>query len=114
VNLIEVPRVATISKEDFVKHYLKPQKPVVLEKFNGGWAAHNKWSLAYIKEIAGDHIVPLYDDRPVHHKDGFNEPHAQMKMAAYIDLLKKEPTKYRIFLWNLLKKVPALQKDFLI
>jgi len=112
VNLIEVPRVATITKEDFVKHYLKPQKPVVIEKFDGGWAAHTKWSLAYIKEKAGDHMVPLYDDRPVHHKDGFNEPHAQMKMAAYIDLLKKEPTKYRIFLWNLLKKVPALQKDF--
>ncbi|MGB0949932.1 MAG: cupin-like domain-containing protein, partial [Marinirhabdus sp.] len=27
-------------------------------------------------------------------------------------LLKKEPTKYRIFLWNILKEVPALQKDY--
>jgi hypothetical protein len=35
-----------------------------------------------------------------------------MKMKDYIDLLLKEPTKYRIFLWNLMKEVPELQKDF--
>ena len=27
-------------------------------------------------------------------------------------MLKKEPTRYRIFLWNILKEVPQLQKDF--
>ena len=66
----------------------------------------------YIKQIAGEKIVPLYDDRPVHHDDGFNEPHAEMKMSDYIDLLKREPTKFRIFLWNALKEVPVLQNDF--
>lgn len=65
-----------------------------------------------MKQMAGEKVVPLYDDRPVHHKDGFNEPHAKMKMADYIDLLKREPTRYRIFLWNLLKEVPVLQNDF--
>lgn len=63
-------------------------------------------------QVAGDKTVPLYDDRPVNHKDGFNEPHAQMQMADYIELLKREPTKYRIFLWNILKEVPQLQDDF--
>jgi hypothetical protein len=48
----------------------------------------------------------------VDYKDGFNEPHTRMKMGAYIDLLRKQPTKYRIFLWNLIKEVPELQKDF--
>jgi hypothetical protein len=56
--------------------------------------------------------VPLYDDRPVSHKDGFNEAHAQMKMADYIDLLQSKPTNYRIFLYELMKEVPILQKDF--
>ena len=65
-----------------------------------------------MKSIAGDKTVPLYDDRPVDYKDGFNEPHATMKMSEYVDLLKQEPTKYRIFLWNILKEIPALQKDF--
>ena len=112
MKLTDIPRVKHITKENFIKDYFKPQKPVVLEQAIEDWPAFKKWNLDYIKEIAGDITVPLYDDRPVQHKDGFNEPHAKMKMSAYVDLLKKEPTKYRIFLWNILKEVPALQKDY--
>jgi hypothetical protein len=112
LNLQEIPRVKTITKEDFIKYYFKPQKPVVIECFIEDWPAYSKWNLDYMKDIAGDKIVPLYDDRPVNYKDGFNEPHAKMKMSDYVDLLKKEPTRYRIFLWNILKEVPQLQQDF--
>lgn len=112
LNLQEIPRVKTITKEDFIKNYFKPQKPVVIENFIEDWPAYQKWSLDYMKEIAGDKEVPLYDDRPVDYKDGFNEPHAKMKMSEYVDLLKREPTKYRIFLWNILKEIPSLQDDF--
>jgi len=112
LNLSQIDRVHTITKEDFIKNYFKPQKPVVIERFIEDWPAFSKWSLDYIKEVAGDKTVPLYDDRPVDYKDGFNEPHATMKMREYVDLLKTKPTKYRIFLWNILKEVPELQKDF--
>jgi hypothetical protein len=112
LNLSQIDRVDTITKEEFLKKYYKHQKPLVIERFIEDWPAFTKWNLTYIKEVAGDKIVPLYDDRPVHHEDGFNEPHAKMKMADYIDLIEKEPTKFRIFLWNVLKEVPILQKDF--
>jgi len=112
LNLQEVPRVKTISKEMFIKHYFKPQKPVVIEHCIEDWPAFSKWNLEYIKTVAGNKIVPLYDDRPVDYKDGFNQPHTSMKMSDYVDLLKKEPTKFRIFLWNILKEVPQLQGDF--
>lgn len=112
LNLREIDRVKTISKRDFLKNYFKPQKPVVIENYIEDWPAYSKWSLDYMKEVAGDKIVPLYDDRPVDYKDGFNEPHNTMKMSEYIDLLKEEPTKYRIFLWNILKEVPQLQNDY--
>jgi len=112
LNLKEIPRVKTLTKEDFIKHYFKPQKPVVIEHFIEDWPAYTKWNLNYMKEVAGDKIVPLYDDRPVDHKEGFNEPHAKMKMSDYVDLLQSEPTRYRIFLWNVLKEVPELQADF--
>ena len=112
LNLQEIPRVKTLTKEEFIKFYFKPQKPVVIEQFIEHWPAYTKWNLEYMKSIAGDKIVPLYDDRPVDYKDGFNEAHAKMKMSDYVDLLKSEPTKYRIFLWNILKEVPQLQNDF--
>ncbi|WP_250433410.1 cupin-like domain-containing protein [Hanstruepera flava] len=112
LNLKDIPRLKSITKEDFIKNFFRPQKPVVVEQFIEDWPAYTKWNLDYIKRIAGDKIVPLYDDRPVDYKDGFNEAHATMKMSEYIDLLQSEPTKYRIFLWNILKEVPELQNDF--
>lgn len=112
MQLQQIDRVKTITKDDFLKHYFKPQKPVVIERFVEDWLAFSKWNLDYMAAIAGDKFVPLYDNRPVSHKDGFNEPHTKMKMSDYIELLKNEPTKYRIFLWNILKEVPELQKDF--
>nr|WP_256470439.1 cupin-like domain-containing protein [Robiginitalea marina] len=92
--------------------FFRPQRPVVIEKAITSWPAYSKWNLDYMRQVAGDKIVPLYDDRPVDHREGFNEPHAKMRMDDYIDLLKREPTRYRIFLWNILKEVPRLQDDF--
>ncbi|HCK05570.1 MAG TPA: cupin [Flavobacteriaceae bacterium] len=112
MKLKSIDRVCGLSKKDFLEQYFKPQKPVIIEDAIIDWPAYKRWSFDYMRDVAGDKIVPLYDDRPVDHKDGFNEPHATMNMAEYIDLLQREPTKYRIFLWNLFKEVPALQNDF--
>lgn len=112
MQLQEIDRVKTISKEDFLRLYFRPQRPVVIEEFVNDWPAVEKWNLDYMAQVAGEKEVPLYDNRPVDYKDGFNEPHATMKMRDYVALLKKEPTKYRIFLWNILKEIPQLQKDF--
>lgn len=112
MKLVQIDRIKNISKEDFIKNYYKPQKPVVIEGFTKHWSAYEKWNFDYIKQIAGEKEVPIYDDRPVDYKDGFNEAHAKMKMADYIDLLKSKPTKYRIFLWNIFKEVPKLKEDF--
>jgi len=112
LNLQTVERVKTISPQDFVENYVKPQKPVVIEQLSHDWPAYKKWSLAYLKDIAGEVEVPLYDNRPVSAKDKFNEPHAKMKLKDYIDLLEKGPTQYRIFLFNLMKEVPELQDHF--
>ena len=112
MNLEEISRIEAITKEDFITHYLKTQKPVIVEKLTKDWRAYERWNLDYISEIAGDQMVPLYDDRPVDYRDGFNAPHEKMRMGAYIELLKSKPTNYRIFLYNLMKEVPSLQDDF--
>ncbi len=112
LNLEQIQRVETITKEDFLGTYVARQKPVVIEHLIDDWPAYQKWNLQYLKQLAGDRIVPLYDDRPVASERKFNEPHASMNMSDYIDLLNKKPTNYRIFLYNLLKEVPELQNDF--
>lgn len=112
LNLQEIERVPYISKADFYSKYVKKQIPVVVEKLTEDWPAYQKWNFEYIDKLAGEKIVPLYDDRPVSHKDKFNEAHATMKMSDYISLLKSKPTNYRIFLYNLMKEVPQLKADF--
>ena len=112
LNLEQIPRVKNISKAEFLKNYFKPQKPVVIENLIEDWPAYTKWSLDYIEELAGDKEVPLFGNRPISSEYKFNEPHARMKMKEYIQLLKSGPTGYRIFLYNILKEVPALQNDF--
>lgn len=112
LQLQEIERLKTISKKDFLDKYVKEQKPVVIERLTEDWPAFQKWNLDYIKAIAGDKIVPLYDDRPVSHKDKFNEAHSSMKMSDYIDLLESKPTNFRIFLYNMMKEVPQLKNDF--
>jgi hypothetical protein len=112
LNLTEIDRLKTISKEDFYAQYVRKQKPVVIEKLTQDWPAYKKWDFEYIKRVAGEQIVPLYDDRPVSHKDKFNAAHAKMKMSEYIDLLTSKPTNYRIFLYNLVREVPFLKNDF--
>lgn len=114
MDLKYIDRVSNLSKKRFIQEYYKPQRPVIIQDAIAQWPAYERWNFDYIRNVAGHRTVPLYDDRPVDHKDGFNEPHATMNMAEYIDLLEREPTKFRIFLWNLLQEVPELQKLSLI
>lgn len=107
-----IDRVSHISKEEFIRDYYKPQIPVVIEKLTQNWPAKSNWNFDYIKSIGGYLEVPLYDNEPVKAKDGFNESKLRMKLADYIDLLEKQPTDLRIFLFNVLKEIPPLQHDF--
>ncbi|MDG4950100.1 cupin-like domain-containing protein [Weeksellaceae bacterium KMM 9724] len=107
-----IDRIDSIDKQGFIENYYKPQKPVVIKNITKDWPAYAKWNLDYIKEIAGERIVPLYNSEPVKAEDGFNEPKAKMSLVDYVDLLKSEPTDLRIFLYNLMKEVPQLQQDY--
>jgi hypothetical protein len=104
-----IKRVKHIAPKVFINQYVKPQKPVVIEDFIEDWPARKLWSFDYFKSIAGDLEVPLYDSKPITSKYMYNEPQAKMKLKDYIDLLLREPTDLRIFLFNLIKARPILQ-----
>uniref|UniRef100_UPI002618FC3C cupin-like domain-containing protein n=1 Tax=uncultured Dokdonia sp. TaxID=575653 RepID=UPI002618FC3C len=81
MQLQQIERIHTISKKAFLENYVKPQKPVVITHLIDDWPAYTKWSLSYIRDIAGDKKVSLYDDRHVKHDEGFNEAHETMNMS---------------------------------
>ncbi|XP_053132471.1 bifunctional peptidase and arginyl-hydroxylase JMJD5 isoform X2 [Hemicordylus capensis] len=47
------------SLEHFQDHYLLPQKPVVLEGVADHWPCMKKWSVDYIRQVAGSRTVPV-------------------------------------------------------
>lgn len=112
IKTIPVTRVKSISKEDFIKNYYKPQRPVLIEDLAKDWPAYKKWDLDYIQSLAGDQIVPLYNNEPTKGRQNSVVPAKEMKLYDYIQILKTQPTDLRMFFYNVLQKMPELTKDF--
>jgi hypothetical protein len=110
--LSQIDRVDHISKEDFVNNYLIPRKPLVIRKATETWPALQKWTFEYLKETVGDQMVPLYDSAKADPTKPINASAAEMKFADYIDLIQREPTDLRIFLFDPIKNAPGLLEDY--
>ena len=107
----EIERVEKLSKKEFIENYYKPQRPVVITNQIDDWPAFSKWNFDYLREVAGDKNVPLYDGRKTDYTKKVNEPDFTMTMSEYIDILEKGPTDLRIFLYNLMKEVPQMKSE---
>jgi hypothetical protein len=112
IKTTPIPRIKSITKADFIKHYFKPQKPVIIEDLSKSWPAYEKWDLDYIQSKAGDQIVPLYNNVPTKGHTNSVVPAKKMKLYDYIEILKTQPTDLRMFFYNVLQKMPELTKDF--
>lgn len=114
LDIRPIPVEKDISPEDFYEKYFKPHKPVVLQNFTDGWAAKEKWTYAFLKEIAGNQMVKLYgkwlDNEPTRIE---MPPVKEVPFSEYLEILEKdEKSDLRIFLFNLFKLRPELLNDF--
>lgn len=105
--------VEDISKEEFYEKYLKPRRPVVIRNMAKNWPAYQKWTMEYMKEVVGDVEVPLYDSSKADPSAPINASAAKMKFGDYIDLIQREPTDLRIFLFDPIKYAPKLLEDYI-
>lgn len=112
IKTTTITSVESITKETFVANYYKPQRPVLIKGFAKQWPAYEKWNLEYIQHLAGDQIVPLYNNKPTKGHKKSVVPAKKMKLYDYIELLKSGPTDLRMFFYNVLQKMPQLTKDF--
>ncbi len=105
--------VDDISQEDFINKYLNPRKPVIIKNMARKWPAYKKWTMEYMKEAVGDVEVPLYDSSKADPAAPINASAAKMKFADYVDLIEREPTDLRIFLFDPIKFAPKLLDDYI-
>lgn len=112
MKLKEIGRIRNYNSEEFTSKFMKPNIPVIIEDFiDAESPALRKWSYDYFKQIAGTNEVDVYGEE-IHSLDrAASKPLAKMKFSEYLDLISREKTKYRLFLFNLLTIKPELKKD---
>ena len=102
----------TITREEFYRNYYKPQKPVILRGLWKQYPAYTKWTMDFFKETMGSVEVGLFGNRKEDLSKTLQVPNAVMRFDDYLNLIEREPTDLRLFLFPVFKHKPELLKDF--
>ena len=103
---------STITREEFYKGFYNPQKPVVLRGLWKQYPAYTKWTMDFFRKTMGNIEVGLFGNRKEDISKTLQEPNAKMRFDEYLDLIEREPTDLRLFLFPVFKYKPELLKDF--
>lgn len=112
LNLQPIEKRDDLTRQSFQEEFLKPNKPVVMTNFSKNWAAREKWSFDYFKKGHADLMVPVYAEAFANTGQSYTSTNNKMRFGDYLDLIAKEPTKLRMFLFNIFKHIPSLCDDF--
>ncbi len=112
MQLEKVDIVESISPDDFKNNYYIPMKPLVITGLAKQWPAYKKWTWDYFKEIVGNQKVGLYNNVKSDAYTPINTADDYKTFGEYVDMIKKGPAAWRIFLFNIFDHAPQLIKDF--
>jgi hypothetical protein len=113
MQLASVDRVEEISPEDFRRNYFEPMKPLVIRGLASKWPAYTKWNWDFLKAMVGELQVGLYNNVKSDARTPVNTADDYMKFGDYIDMIRRGPSEWRIFLFNLFEHAPNLVNDFI-
>lgn len=109
---LKIDTLHSIDKHTFENHYLKTQTPFVIKGLVKKTKANNKWNLDYMRNQLGEVDVDVYDNR-IKTNTAYTHGNLSMKFSSFIDIIKKkEPTSYRLFLFDGFKHAPHLREEF--
>jgi len=112
MHLQAVDRVDNISPEEFRENYYNPMKPLVIRDLSKSWPATTKWDWDFFKSVVGDVEVGLYNNIKSDAYTPINTADDYMKFGDYIDMVRKGPAPWRIFLFNIFEHAPQITEDF--
>jgi hypothetical protein len=112
MRLLPVDVVSNINAEDFKQKYFNRQIPVVIKNLSKEWPAYKKWNWDYFKEIVGDKKVGIYNNVKSDAYTPINKADDYTTFGEYIDMIRKGPAAWRIFLFNIFSHAPQLTQDF--
>jgi hypothetical protein len=112
MHLQAVDRVSEINPDDFRINYYNPLKPLVFTGLSRQWPAYEKWNWDYFKSVVGDRKVGVYNNVKSDAYTPVNTADDYMKFGDYIDMVRKGPAEWRIFLFNIFEHAPQVTEDF--
>jgi hypothetical protein len=112
MRLCPVDVVSDINAEDFKQKYFNPQIPVIIKDLSKEWPAYERWNWDYFKEIVGDKKVGIYNNVKSDAYTPINKADEYTTFGKYIDMIRKGPAAWRIFLFNIFSHAPQLTQDF--
>ena len=112
MKLKKIDIVEDMSKELFLSKYKKEETPVLMKNLTKEWPAREKWSLEYFESLGGDIPVKLYDSKPSTDTKLQHAAEKILPLREYFSLLRNGEKDLRMFFFQILKEIPALQKDF--
>lgn len=112
IKTTTVDRRDSLSTSEFVSDFKNTGTPVIISDLMQSWPAREKWNINFLKETAGDQIVPVYSSKPATGKQHQHAPEHLMPLRDYLTLLEKGENDLRMFFYNILENVPSLLDDF--
>lgn len=112
MHLQPVDTVGAISPAAFKKNYYDAMKPLVMTDLSKDWPAYHKWNWQYFKELVGDVRVALYNNVKSDAYTPINTADDYKTFGEYVDMIRKGPAAWRIFLFNIFDYAPQLKQDF--
>jgi hypothetical protein len=112
MDLRPVDTVESIDSAEFKKNYYETMHPVVIKGMAKQWPAFAKWNWDFFKEIIGDVQVGVYNNVKSDAYTPINTADDYMKFGDYIDMVRKGPAEWRIFLFNIFDHAPQITSDF--
>jgi len=112
MKLRNVDIVSNITPDDFKRNYFDPSVPVVIKDLSKDWPAYKKWNWDYFKAIAGEKKVGIYNNVKSDAYTPINKADDYTSFGEYIDMIRRGPAAWRIFLFNIFMHAPQLTKDF--
>lgn len=112
LNITDVTRINDITTEEFRQNFLRPTQPVIMRSFAKDWPALDLWNFEYLADVCGEIPVPLYAKTFAENNGAYMQAEKTVSFREYLQMLQQSEVQYRMFLFNVYKKMPALCRDF--
>ena len=109
MDLQPVDRVESIGAEEFKDRYYAPMKPLVITGLSKHVAGLSKNGTGIFSKPSSDEVeVGVYNNVKSDAYTPINTADDYMKFGDYIEMVRKGPAEWRIFLFNIFEHAPQI------